>query len=514
MNQIELRRSRSRTRGSKDFRILDESNGTSKNIKTTETVPRGHRSLSRISLMKRDSDQLLQTALVNQNLRHSSPAPEIQKNLSKKNSIRSLNEGKNKHIPMKEVRPIMKRWNSIQYLSNDETEKEIEGNSISPLTVIKDQYDTKRPVSNYATPIADNYYRDLDHRVNERSSDEIIDDLKTTNTTPMESLTNKIYNKMTKLLGNEKDPKKADFKYKNDSTNASLLKYQSELDDEEDDEEEFNEETQDDEWASPNVEENIDLNLDNIMTEINDFQNNFVQKFNATTPQSEFEPETSSRIQRKILDYKDLYQEETLSKNSSYFSLKLQNLQNQTSNIFNDYNFKIQYEKITQEYNLIRLRFNNISNYNNYSLKGEPVNQTNTKEHLKSNVGVLGFLNRVKTLEQKEHQVAQTLLKKPPHKSSILNVDEYLMNIWTEEMESFTESSTQSSANTSQTQLPLQLATKSDYGFYNTPGPPIHNSHSHHLMSQINTPLSNKSSFDVTQSNSFSELAGKVKLRN
>lgn len=509
MNQTELRRSRSRTRCSKDYRIVDESIGTSKNIKTTETIPRGHRSLSRISLIKRDSDQLLQTALVNQNLRHSSPAPEIQRNLSKKNSIRSLTEAK-KHIPMKEVRPTMKRWNSIQYLSNDESKKEVDGNSISPLTVIKDQYDTKRPVNNYSTPTADNYYKDLDHRINERSSDEINDDLKTTNTTPMESLTNKIYNKMTKLLGSDKDSKKSDFKYKNDSTNASLLKYQSELDDDDDEDEEFNDETQEDGWASPNVEENIDLNLDTIMTEINDFQNNFVQKFNATTPQSEFEPETSSRIQRKILDYKDLYQEETLSKNSSYFSLKLQNLQNQTANIFNDYNFKIQYEKIIQEYNLIRLRFNNISTYNNYTLKGEKVNQTNTNEHLKSNVGVLGFLNRVKTLQQKEHQVAETLLNKPPHKSSILNVDEYLMNIWNEEMESLTESN-QSSANTSQTQLPLQFPPKADYGFYN---PSIHNNHSHHLMSQINTPLSNKSSFDVTHTNSFSELAGKVKLRN
>lgn len=546
----EGRRSRSKVRSHlrNEFRIRDETNETTKNLKQVEVNPnRDHRSLSRAAVpgIKRDyanENQLLQQAIQNRNLRASSPGihgsgfvgyrgrvSSSDNGLrSKSSSGRLISDSRTKNIPMSgnyrtSSRPAIKRWNSIQYLSNDPQDNlktrhsyrtsaqhitnnpnpNLDPDSVSPLTVLKDQYNTKRPVSNAVSKSTDNYYKDLETpskyqmtvsgpNDNNLMGSDLEDGNKTNTTSPMESITNKIYNKMTRLLQRHDDSSlkqitptssnnpnltRAGDKLNSEksiplSAKTSILKFQSELDDEsemEDDPEliDPNGNDQFDPLSSPNVnlQESStinEVNFDKIMDEINDFQNNFVQKFNVNTPNSATSKNeqdsydwdsSSSRIQRKILDYKDLYnQDDNLSKNSSYFSLKLQN--QLSYNILNDYTFKIQHETIMQQYNLIRFRYLSPPDFHIYTIDGEPIYKDKVQhQYLKSNMGVLGFLNRAQLVEAHNKEKAS---KQSPNnrivrdsrnfeqggwldmsynKNTVADPHQYLNSLWEEEME-------------------------------------------------------------------------------
>ena len=451
----ENRRSRSRTRSwqNSEFRIRDEENTTTKNIVSgNKPVTRPHRSLSRLT--KTNDPNLLQTALQNRN-RYSSP--EIPSEVKQKaDGMRTLseqrdhrfidprfndpriNDSRSKHIRMisnergptsgKESRPAMKRWNSIQYLSQDNKATTSNSSSISPLTVIKDQYDTKRPVSNYSTstaetiPVVDNSFRTLETVSKDESFDQ-------DETGP---LSNRLYNRMSKFLTSRGKPKPEGTV---DSTptstgEVSVLKYHSELDNDSESEDGDSTDPQNyDSWTSPNVNINDtsnDVNIDSVLTEINDFQNNFVQKYNTSTPQGQSiqDSSTQGRIQRKILEYKDLYsQDDDLKLSSNHH--KNQGL----ISIYNDHNFKIQYETILQQYNFIRFRYSSGIDPDHYTFAG---NLIDTQDQLRSNVGISGFLNRSKICSNKNGT------KDPSNETnSPLNLEgvhESLTSTWNQEM--------------------------------------------------------------------------------
>lgn len=140
------------------------------------------------------------------------------------------------------------------------------------------------------------------------------------------------------------------------------LKYHSEPDDESDD----NNDQQTEAWEG--VEGFVDnnflnapppekQNLNEILLEIDDFQSKFVQKYNAYTPNGyEKTRPATSRVQQKVLDYKDLMSTENDDLNSSHSYLSLTSINGESSNSF-AYAIKKQHEMISSQYTLIRLRF-------------------------------------------------------------------------------------------------------------------------------------------------------------
>ncbi|EGV61469.1 hypothetical protein CANTEDRAFT_135418 [Yamadazyma tenuis ATCC 10573] len=514
----ESRRSRSRVRGglNKSFRIQDETIHTSTNVKQPSEAyhDRPHRSLSRLSqatsTRSTNSDnQLLQQALQNQNLRN-----------SESHKLTGKAHPKASDITI-DVRPAIKRWNSIQYLPQDSKEPKNIGDptSLSPLTVIKDQYNTRMPVSNYAAA-TDNYYRDLDGN-DAPPQPQPIKDLKLAEVSspPPDSITNKIYNKMVKLLHSSNTSTFTDTdrllesgpslhpKSSLATNTTSLSKYQSESDDES--EEDLTTADRDeafDSWASPNVNLNEgtvlnDININSIMDEINDFQSNFVRKYNATTPQDEL-VSSSSRVQQKILDHRDLHSQESdpVSSSSSYFSLK--SINSSLNQMFGDHNFKIQHETISSQYNQIRFRFACNTDISLYTIGGEPVDSCDKSIlSLRSNIGPLGFLNRQKLLASHGLGVlAQSSSSPECHTDlGIGDTDAYLKELWKSEMDSLFP----------ETQAPKTPQTPQFNEGTALPSP---------IQSQrpdSTVRLSNRSSFEVIKSNtSFAELAGKVRLQN
>ncbi|CAH2355031.1 hypothetical protein CLIB1423_21S00276 [[Candida] railenensis] len=128
--------------------------------------------------------------------------------------------------------------------------------------------------------------------------------------------------------------------------------------------------------------------IQDAMNEISEFQNNFVQKYNSEVASPDAVP--ISRVQKKILDYKELRQYNSPGESGSVNSL--------------DYNMKIQNETLNSQYTLIRLRFNS-----------------------GNKVGVLGFLNERKwePSEMNENQISK------------VDKDKYLDELWRSEMKAF-----------------------------------------------------------------------------
>lgn len=140
------------------------------------------------------------------------------------------------------------------------------------------------------------------------------------------------------------------------------LKYHSEPDDDSDD----NNDQQTEVWEG--VEGFVDnnflnapppekQNINEILLEIDDFQSKFVQKYNAYTPNGYEKTRTpTSRVQQKVLDYKDLIGTENDDVNSSQSYLSLASINSESSSSF-AYAIKKQHEMINSQYTLIRLRF-------------------------------------------------------------------------------------------------------------------------------------------------------------
>lgn len=257
----------------------------------------------------------------------------------------------------------------------------------------------------------------------------------TTPSSVIASAANKIYNKMSKLFTGERDSlyslSRVSSCYtlkgneqlnerkltRKDGLEATIrtgsLKYESELDDEdteldEDCEPETTQEMdgKNDTSKSKNVFNNINdsrrttsntINYKETLQEINDFQNNFVKKYNNATPTpiGNSSQKNTSRTLQKVLDYKDLYSEEedsTNSKSSGNLSSKWHPLVPGSSSF--EYRIKIQHEAIMFEYTQIKLRFSSSLSGSSPETYSIPDEKSPSKLQMKSKAGVLGFVDR------------------------------------------------------------------------------------------------------------------------
>lgn len=298
-----------------------------------------------------------------------------------------------KNIPMvnnelpttNQSRPQFRRWNLYNVpeitlkdpvLRNDNKPEGItEKNSISPLTVLKDQYDTKRPmVNNVITNTStDNSFSSLS-----KANAKEINPNRKSQTTLTNSHNQNLYEKMKNmahtgmssllsLTGTETQEK-------------SVKSYlQSDLDEESDeDEEEL--------WDRKNNDNNLDsdtqypieqvsapttsdepdnqrVDFEELMIKISGFQENFVNKLPYTNVKL-------SRTQQRQLDYKQLYE---------YESTDIENGSDLVC-----YDWKIQNETILSQYTSIRLRFSS----------KQTTSKRQNKQHVENHMGVLGFIDR------------------------------------------------------------------------------------------------------------------------
>ena len=465
----QLRRSRSKTKCYDSRRDHDRGRGTSLKGQTTSqdgltgpsrtrdsSSPRGYplrhssnpgpttTNFQKKKFGRNNSSELLQTA-INQNHQFRST---LTKSFSAQN-LATANE-KSKNIPMaleqKNPRPTIKRWNSFNMVyKNDETKHENKvtnhdnnvtfmetihstKDSISPLTVLKDQYNIKRPLSLQTSPNPNSNPNtisnpNLNSNPNtisnpDNSFSNLLDtkfsDLTPTTSTGGSSKTNKFYSKMSQIVNLVHDSMHSlvpmlnkDFitNENTDPTNASSMvsgnisNFQSDDDESEDDVDDRK--TQDNPeldtqyrlelWKSPTVLTNPEAlenvgDFQSIVNEINQFQSTFVDKFTNSPSESTFR---ANRTQQKVLDYKELYSIESptsLSTLASQPSTQAPPI----SSILNSYNVKIQCEAITSQYTAIRLRF----------ASRIPSDLDISNKNMKPHTGVLGFLNRLQLLNE------------------------------------------------------------------------------------------------------------------
>lgn len=406
-------------------------------------------------------------------------------------SANSLNHGvgRNKNIPMvHEQRPPVKQWNGLPLAEagNEDNsaltphksnatlprhkstislpEEDPNKASISPLTVPKDNYDVKRPIA--AAPTTDNSFQNLDPTVSKRNSTQI-PSLASSSTAA--STTNKIYNKMSHLINLAHNSMHSlvpmTGKLPHDSMSGSTTKdsrprYRSELDDDEDDElhtrkyDDDNETDYDltetqynmEQWDtstlytthSPKHLEAKGKRLQEILQEINDFQNDFVQKMNTVGTQGTKNTGVN-RTQQRVLDYRDLYEADGDFKADTPSSLMVFRNKTNTSPFGDSFNYsiKIQHDTILSDYTLIRLRFGSTLS-------------SNDSKGMRSHTGVLGFINRVTELnsDYKRSKAKKLEENVPWHCScssevpsaSAINFDNkeaYLRDLWSRELTKF-----------------------------------------------------------------------------
>lgn len=521
LGRSHLRRSRSNTRSS----------STSLQDLARDRDASATRSRSTNPLSRSTKDLLLQTALSqNHHLKHNDELPELNRSGSTNNL---LNHGmaRNKNIPMvhEQPRPHIKRWNSIttaeiaQKVTENQKPTTPTGDrlasatptadriapatptlvqrltpaaspeeyrrageearnkaSISPLTVLRDNYNVKRPET--GAPPTDNSFQNLDPTKRNLAQAPSL----ATSSSTAASTTNKIYNKMSHLINIAHNSmhslvpmagKLPNGSY-NETVSSSTTKgtrprYQSELDDDDDDEfhvrkyhDDDEDETDDDlnnrDASTTETQYNLELwdtptqyitqspkhqqakgkRLQDILQEINDFQNDFVQKMN--TPGTQATKNAGvNRTQQRVLDYRDLYEADGDSKSDSPSSLMV--FKNKTNaSPFGDsfnYSIKIQHDTILSDYTLIRLRF------------GSTLSSDESKG-MRSHTGVLGFVNRTTSLnnEYKRSKGKKTEGEVPWYRAcssdipgeSTVNFDNkeaYLRDLWSSELHSLLSNS-------------------------------------------------------------------------
>ncbi|CAI5757246.1 unnamed protein product [Candida verbasci] len=302
---------------------------------------------------RQQSSNLLQTA-INQNYKSG-----LTRSISTHGLPKNHNE-LSKNIPMVNddtlQRPQFKRWTSYYKIKDQPSSNCIEGTvstdtSVSPLTILKDQYDIKRPLKNTPTtpnkssPISnkginihtDNLFKSLESSTNDLGS------------TPKEISQNKtkvLYDKMVRLASNGVSSLLSN----NDSDNEmeSYIEANSEEDD-----------TQ--YQLDSTIEEN---SYNEIKDEIDKFQTNFI---NNVQPIQNL---NMNRTQRKLIDYRDLLKDEP----DNYENEKVICL------LGNNYRWKIQNEIISNQFTSIRLRFSSFENKKSRKLDNK--------------IGVIGYIKR------------------------------------------------------------------------------------------------------------------------
>ncbi|KAI5954654.1 hypothetical protein KGF54_002430 [Candida jiufengensis] len=247
-------------------------------------------------------------------------------------------------------RPGFRRWNSYQIpdTAKEDSTNFIGKDSVSPLTVLKDEYNTKRPIVNNAMNMStDNSFKELEKiRRESKNKDN-------------EHFQPNLYEKMIHMAQSGVNSLKS-------LTEKSSTLIQSESDDEEDSNfveslDEINVDSQQKETQYPIENLETDYKFPNDINEIIKDITNF-QNFDS---KDQHHPKLN-RTQQKLMDYKKLYEYE--SKNSNSKDL------NSIS-----YDNKIQNETILSQYTTIRLRFSS---------------KEIKKKKICNDVGVLGFIKR------------------------------------------------------------------------------------------------------------------------
>lgn len=355
------------------------------------------------------SEQLLYTA-INQNHQFKS---KLTKSMSSQGNASQLlpPTAIQKNIPMvhQEIsynkRPEFKRWNSYDIPSTNSRDLKLDvfsrpeilgKDSVSPLTVLQDNFNTKRPiVNNVVTMPTDNSFKSLSKENINEPDDSI--------TTEMIKKPN-LYEKM-KNFANASMGSLVSFQDKVTNRSSDISRIQSELDD--DDSNTDDDDDDDDEiWGNTNkenvpesdtqypidqVESNLStqeqeepINFEDLVKKIDDFQGNFVNKQSSRSG--------TLRSQQRQLDYKELYDYDSNDNSRTTFS----------------YEWKIQNETISSQYNTIRLRF--------------------SSRHM----GVLGFIERYQ-----EHNKSST----PSTYSCFDDINSKLNDAWEHEYNLLFESS-------------------------------------------------------------------------
>lgn len=266
---------------------------------------------------------------------------------------------------------VYKRLHS--YKLSSKVAQEPKKNSISPLTVLRDQYNTKRPelvkkdtrngdirseaALRYDVPLSSNLFHQLEKDCSEKKP-------------LLNRLLGMAHSSMHSLV-----PMQNPDGTNSTSTSLGHIQSESELDDNIEDEEE--------EGAVYRMDQQNPSLYEEIMDEINEFQLTFVQKF-PTNPKT-------NRTQQKVLDYKYLHDEpinKFVGSTDAY-----------------SHNIKIQHDTIVAQYTAIRLRFQ--ANKNASGVLGFVSRSTSKKRSHTGFEDVSGLLesmwdSEMKTLEPRE----------------------------------------------------------------------------------------------------------------
>ncbi|ODV77872.1 uncharacterized protein CANTADRAFT_7353 [Suhomyces tanzawaensis NRRL Y-17324] len=311
-------------------------------------------------------------------------------------------------------------------------------NSVSPLTVLKDQYNIRRPdfhMPMTATPATDNSFNNLLDQ-NSQTHTEL--------TTVLESRSSKsVFNRMSQIMNMAHasmhslvpmlpggDPENESLSGHMSSSNISNYQSESDTEEEEDDGDGLSQnKPQVDNWKSPVGNTQMDLsndlnNFQDMLNEINDFQSNFVDKFSPSSSKGV----RLNRTQQKILDYKELHSFDSSSTLNSLGPLSSALNLPAPSSVLNSYSMRIQSETITSQYTSIRLRF------------GSKVNShmSTMKKYIGANTAVLGFINRLELAKLKGFgwiSPNSDYKEKPP--LNFENKDEIIKTMWDSEISQF-----------------------------------------------------------------------------
>ncbi|EAZ63975.2 hypothetical protein PICST_28730 [Scheffersomyces stipitis CBS 6054] len=331
--------------------------------------------------------------------------------------------------------------------------------SISPLTVLKDEYDTKRPSTNVSVSISglsntDNSFQNLVESGSSKVSDNTSATLANSQADSNSNIntSSRIYSRMSQIINiahNSMHSLVPMLSLKEDEAgeesvaaetihSGNISNFQSESDESDNE--------YDPEFHNSDVPYNIDsvkspsvlvnsVNSQNgtgspsqdfteIINEINDFQSNFVDRFNSNTPTSAI-TQKLNRTQQKILDYKELHALESPTTVPSFSGKPTE------YEISNSYNLKIQHETILSQYTSIRLRFaSKVSS-----------NQDKVKKQMRTHTGVLGFVNRVHFLNELEpnesswYHRCNSTSSDEEHSITFDNKDAFLKKMWNDEVE-------------------------------------------------------------------------------
>ncbi|KAK6453974.1 uncharacterized protein RJT20DRAFT_64921 [Scheffersomyces xylosifermentans] len=405
----------------------------------------------------RNSTELLHTA-INQNHQFKSA---LTRSMSSQGLTNHDVDRKKKNIPMlhdqfipnqpqqqvphvQQQRPQFVRWNSFKIAEKpsedlDDRDKSkgitltvqtsaeqphTTKDSISPLTVLRDEYNTKRPHTNTVMSTLSNTDNSFQNLVEDSTHSDKVSETGTFIVNSASKASSKVYSRMSQIINiahgsmhslipmlSLKEDETGDTvdsaTLGNTMTSGNISNYQSESDDDASDDEydsEYNSRQDNDiqykidSVKSPSMLSSEALSSDNtlhhkdftdIINEINDFQSNFVDRFNTNAPAT---PGVKiNRTQQKILDYKELHAFEAPPELDIGNSKQASNAK-PSFGIPNSYNLKIQHETILSQYTSIRLRFaSKISS-----------NSDKVKKQMRTHTGVLGFVNRLHFLNEIE----------------------------------------------------------------------------------------------------------------